>query len=109
MAVNGVPSAWQIICCGTFLSRARGRLATTSAQIDRAWWLQPCRAVHTFFLSEPIDVVFCDADDVVVRIVAMLRPWRCAVERAAASTWEFPAGAAVRMGLRCGDRLTACR
>ena len=80
----------------------------TPALAQQAWHLQPCRAVHTFFLSEPIDVVFCDADGAIVRIVAMLHPWRCTVDRAAASTWEFPAGAAMHMGLNIGDRITSC-
>jgi hypothetical protein len=105
MAVNGAPGAWRVTCCDTFFTRARGRFAATPAQAQQAWRLQPCRAVHTFFLCEPIDVVFCDSEGAIVRIVAMLRPWRCATDRAAASTWEFPAGAAIRLGLRCGDRL----
>ncbi|MGH8252656.1 MAG: DUF192 domain-containing protein [Steroidobacteraceae bacterium] len=108
MAVNDVPCDWQVRCCDTFLSRARGRLGSTRAQAHQAWRLHPCRAVHTFFLSEPIDVVFCDSTGRVVGTVPTLRPWRCVESRVASSTWEFPAGTIARIGLCLADRLTSC-
>ena len=109
MAVNGSPVAWQVRCCDTFWRRALGQLGASPAAASNAWRLQPCRAVHTFFLPAPIDVAFCDARGSILRIIAPLRPWRCAVHRAAHSAWELPAGAAARVGLKCGDRLTLCR
>jgi hypothetical protein len=108
VAVNGVPHDWQVRCCDTFLSRARGRLASPPVQAHYAWRLKPCRAVHTFFLSQPIDVVFCDANETIVRLAPMLPPWRCIASRVAACTWEFAGGAIAHLALRIGDRLTSC-
>ena len=109
MAVNGARTEWRVKHCSTFASRALGRLGASRTVAAHAWKLRPCRAVHTFFLAAPIDVVFCDARGSVLRIVAPLRPWRCAVHGAAHITWEFPAGDVARTGLKCGDRLTVCR
>ena len=109
LAVNGVPTAWRVHRCATFLSRARGRLGVSRAQADWAWLLQPCRAVHTCFMSAPLDVVFCNASRLIVRIDAPMPPWRFAVARDADSVWEFPAGAATALRLHRGDRLTLCR
>lgn len=109
LAVNGVPGTWPVQCCNTFLSRARGRLGVPRAQASQAWRLQPCRAVHTCFMTAPIDVVFCDVGNTVLRVIVRMQPWRFAAVLAADSAWEFPAGAAANMRLDCGDRLTLCR
>lgn len=108
VAVNDVLRDGQVWCCDTFLSRARGRIASPPAQACHAWRLQPCRAVHTFFLSRPIDVVFCNSDETIVRLAPMLSPWRCVASRVATCTWEFPGGTIARLALRLGDRLTSC-
>lgn len=108
LAVNGVPREWHVRCCNTFLSRALGRFASRAAQLNCAWRLHPCRAVHTCFLSQPIDVAFCDAGETIIRMVPMVRPWRCVASRAATSTWEFPGGTMARLALRLGDRLGPC-
>ncbi|MBS0388780.1 MAG: DUF192 domain-containing protein [Proteobacteria bacterium] len=92
--------------CDTFLARARGQLGAPRTQRTQAWRLHPCRAVHTWFMSAPIDVVFCNSSGVILRIIAPLRPWRCAMARAAHTAWEFPAGAVVSAGLQPGDRLS---
>ncbi len=77
-------------------------------QRQSVWRLHPCNAVHTLFLAEPIDIVFCGPTGVVLRIVAPLQPRRWAGQGAASSAWEFPAGATARLCLRRGDRLTLC-
>ncbi|HVO09084.1 MAG TPA: DUF192 domain-containing protein [Burkholderiaceae bacterium] len=107
--MNGVPTAWRVHRCASFLSRSRGRLGASLAQANWAWLLHPCRAVHTCFMGAPLDVVFCDARQSILRIDASMAPWRFAVERDAGSVWEFPAGAAATLRLRRGDRLTLCR
>lgn len=37
-----------------------------------------CRAIHTAFMRWPLDVVFLDRTDRIVRLVWGLRPWRYA-------------------------------
>jgi len=52
-----------------------------------------------------IDVVFVDADQVVIKVVGGLRPWRAAVCRGARDVIELRAGECARLGLAAGDRL----
>jgi uncharacterized membrane protein (UPF0127 family) len=107
LAVNGTPALWRVVCCETFYSRLRGRLAALR-QRNCVWMLRPCSAVHSMFLAMPIDVAFCDADGKIIRVLAPLRPWRCAAARSAASAWEFPAGTLGQLALGRGDRLSLC-
>jgi uncharacterized membrane protein (UPF0127 family) len=83
--------------------RARGLLGRDG--IDGAMLLRPCRNVHTFRMRFPIDVAFCDRDDVVLR-TSTLRPGRVSplVWRAAYAL-EAEAGAFARWELRVGDRV----
>lgn len=56
--------------------------------------LEPGAQVHTAFMREPIDVVFCDAGWVVMHTTRM-RPWRVSRwVRGARYAVEFPEGAA---------------
>jgi len=68
--------------------------------------LRPGWSVHTFFMRFPIDVVFVDADQVVVKIVPDLGPWKTATRRGARDVVELAAGECARRGLRVGDRVT---
>jgi uncharacterized membrane protein (UPF0127 family) len=63
--------------------------------------------VHTFFMRFPIDVVFLDADQVVVAIEPCLAPWKTAGKRGAKAVVELAAGECERRGLQVGDRLVA--
>jgi uncharacterized protein len=95
------------VCEGS-LERARGLLFRRRIAEDAAFLLRPCRAVHTFGMTYPIDVLFCTPRGVVLEIVRELRPWRVARAFDAHAVWELPAGAARRLGIRVGDRLQAC-
>lgn len=65
-----------------------------------------CSSIHTCFMSVPIDVVFLDGRDVVVKIVSSAHPWRfISGGRAAASVLEGNAGFVVEHGLSVGDRV----
>jgi uncharacterized membrane protein (UPF0127 family) len=58
-----------------------------------------------FFMRFPIDAVFLDAENTVLRIAADLRPWRVAGCRGAKAVVELAAGECARVGLQPGDRL----
>lgn len=60
-------------------------------------------SVHMFFMRFPLDVVFCDRDLRVVKVVRRLEPWRTAGARGAKTTVELPVGGAD--GIEPGDRL----
>ena len=66
--------------------------------------LRPAWNVHTAFMRFPIDVVFLDSDQVVIRIERAVAPWRTVSCRGAREVVELAAGECERRGLEVGDR-----
>jgi uncharacterized membrane protein (UPF0127 family) len=68
--------------------------------------LRPCTSVHTFFMRFPIDVIFLDKTNKVVKIIPAMKPWRAALGgRGAHSALELNGGSAESAGLEVGDML----
>jgi CheY-like chemotaxis protein len=67
--------------------------------------LRPAWNVHTAFMRFPIDVVFLDSDQVVVRLEKAVAPWRTVSCRGAREVVELTAGECERRGLEVGDRV----
>ena len=78
--------------------RARGMLGRTFGYDLAALILDPCRAIHTWGMSGPIDVVFYDCEGAVVRIVEELRPMRSTACARARGVIELPPRRARGMG-----------
>ena len=60
----------------TFRERMRGLIGTDSLAPDEGLLIEKCNAIHTCFMSFPIDTCFLDKDDKVVKVVRNIRPWR---------------------------------
>lgn len=86
-------------------SRLRGLLGTLEPP-RHGLWMPGCRAVHTFGMRYPIDVVFVSAAHRVLAIRARLAPWRIALCRRARGVIELAAGAAATHGLVPGTALS---
>jgi CheY-like chemotaxis protein len=67
--------------------------------------LRPAWNVHTAFMRFPIDVIFLDSDQVVVRLEKAVAPWRTVSCRGAREVVELTAGECERRGLEVGDRV----
>jgi len=80
----------------TFVQRLLGLHARPLAAPDEALLLLPCRAVHTFFLRRPVDVVFLDEKGAECRRIDALPPRRWAFEARARMVVELAAGYCVR-------------
>ncbi len=110
------------------LVNARGELVTAASVADTArtrivgllgrrelapgdaMVLDPCNAIHTWFMRFSIDVVFLDRRGTILKISERVRPFRFVwggwqARRAV----ELPAGSRNRLRLREGDRLHARR
>jgi uncharacterized membrane protein (UPF0127 family) len=64
---------------------------------------QPAGSIHTMFMRFPIDVLFLDADECVLKVVHNLEPWRFAAARGAKYVVELPSGTLVRHDIEVGD------
>ncbi len=82
--------------------RLRGMIARRFDSFD-AMVFRRCNAVHTFFMSMPLDVLFVGKDGTVLKKVRHLRPWHpCAACRSAVAVIELPADTA---SAEAGDQL----
>ena len=86
-------------------SRRKGWLGIDAAPPGEAIWLEPCEAVHCFFMRFTIDVLFLDRRLRVVRCRPDLRPWRIAVCLRANSVIELSAGTIKSTGTVAGDQI----
>lgn len=103
--VNGEDRGVRGNRCTSFIERAIGLLGRPILDRTEALWIAPCPSVHTLGMRYPIDVIFCDDDGRIVRIVENLQPDRMASAKGARHTCEMLAGAARAIGLSAGDRL----
>ena len=85
--------------------RMRGLLGRRGIQETEGMVLRPAWNIHTAFMRFPIDVVFLDSDQVVIRIEREVPPWRTVSCRGAREVVELAAGACVQRGLEVGDRV----
>ena len=90
----------------TPLTRMRGLLGRSSLPVGEGLLLRPAASIHTAFMRFPIDVVFLDSADRVVKVVGSLPPWRMAACKGARAALELPAGEAARNGITAGMSLT---
>ena len=67
--------------------------------------IDPCKSIHMFFMRFPIDVLYLDREDRVVRIQEGLKPWRVGPlhTKGARYVIELPEGTIGRTGTQVGD------
>ena len=85
--------------------RMRGLLGRKSLPGGEGILLRPAWSIHTAFMRFPIDVVFIDPEQVVIRIEHGLRPFKTASCRGAREIVELAAGECERRQLEVGDRV----
>ena len=60
----------------TLFARMKGLMGTRSLPPGEGMLILRCNAIHTFFMSFPIDATFLDRHDDVVKVVHNIPPWR---------------------------------
>jgi uncharacterized membrane protein (UPF0127 family) len=94
-----------IALADTFGNRVIGLMFRESPKDSDGLLLEPCNSIHTFFMRYPLDVVFLNRGDVVVKVIRNLRPWRMTpIYFRARKTLELPAGK-LPADVREGDQL----
>ncbi|HSR15563.1 MAG TPA: DUF192 domain-containing protein [Gemmatimonadales bacterium] len=90
-----------------WLERARGLLLRPRLGNEEGILIRPCRSVHMFGMTYPIDVAFLDAGGEVVATYPGLRPGRLTrYHRGASAALELPTGVLAASGTQVGDRLS---
>lgn len=88
----------------TWWGRFIGLQFRRALPIDTALLLTPCSSIHTCWMRFAIDVVFLDADGVIVDLRDNIRPWSICFSRSPATqVLEFASGcrpASLKIGQR---------
>lgn len=63
----------------SFFERTRGLIGTKHLPQGEGMLIERCNAIHTFFMSFPIDVTFLDGKGGIVKQVRGVKPWRAIV------------------------------
>jgi uncharacterized protein len=87
-------------------ARLRGMMARPAPVAGEGLLLTPCRSVHMYGMSFPLDVAFLDGEGAVVATYGSLSPWsRTRWHRNAVHALELPAGTLEDSGTVIGDVL----
>ena len=101
------------ICIADSLwTRFMGLMGKTSEQITEMGGLliKPCSQIHMFFMKTPIDVVYLDCRNEIVKIDYEVPTWKCCRKvKGSVSVLELPKGAAMQLGLKEYDQLEVLR
>jgi len=85
--------------------RMRGLLGRKYLRQGEGMVLRPGWSIHTAFMRFPIDVVFLDADQVVIKTEHDVGSWKTVSCRGAREVVELASGECRRRGLEVGDRV----
>jgi len=88
------------------LARSAGLLGTVAPDPGKALYLVPCKAVHTFGMKYPLDVVFLDIQGRVIKLVQNLAPNKMtSFVPAANCVLELPPNTIAVAPIETGDEL----
>ena len=66
----------ELIVADTFWKRSVGLLGRAQLKAGQGLLLRPCGSIHTCFMRFPIDIVFLNANNQVVKTRQNVAPWR---------------------------------
>lgn len=89
----------------TLWTRFRGLMLRSAIEPGQALVIDPCGSIHMFFMRFPIDVLYLDRADRVVRVQEGVKPWRVGplYTRGAHYVVELPVGTIAKTGTTVGD------
>jgi uncharacterized protein len=73
---KGTVIAQEAIFAQGHISRIVGLLNRDSLPQGEALIIKPCSSIHTFFMRFPIDVIFVDRDNKVIKTISCIKPFR---------------------------------
>lgn len=103
---TGRELAPNLLVAETLFSRCKGLLGRESLPQGEGLMIRPCMAVHTFLMKFPIDVVFLDKENRVLKAVQNLQPHRLSnIVPLSAGVIELPAGTVQKTGTVAGNQI----
>jgi uncharacterized membrane protein (UPF0127 family) len=96
--------AQDVCVADTVLRRIKGLLGRNDFRQGEALIIKPCNSIHTFFMRFPIDVLFVDKHNKVIKATPALKPFCLTyIYFNAAFAIELPAGTLASTSTAKGD------
>ncbi len=103
---KGASLATEAIIANTPLSRLKGLLGRRGLKKDEALIIKPCNSIHTFFMRFPIDVLFIDRENKVIKALSAIKPFRLSgIYINASFAIELPSGVILESLTSEGDEI----
>ncbi|MBS4213276.1 DUF192 domain-containing protein [Neobacillus rhizophilus] len=103
MEKNIVHIPYVIHLADSIMKRVIGLMFRKKPIVNEGLWIIPCNAVHMFFVRFPIDIVFINKQNEVVKVYHSLKPWKMTKPvKTAYSTLELPDGSIKKLGIEIG-------
>lgn len=105
---TGAPAtlSFRVKVANNIWARGWGLLGRKELKKDEGLWIRPCGSVHTLLMRFPVDLIYLDSENHVVKTHTKLQPFKfSAGNRQTHSVLELPEGFLVRSHLAIGDRL----
>lgn len=103
---KGTMIASDVRTADRFFTRLKGLLGTRQLPAGQGLLIRPCDSVHTFGMKYAIDVVFCNRENCVVKVVEQVEPGKITMCRAGKYVLELPIGTLKNSGTMKGDFLS---
>ena len=96
----------KIVVADTWQMRTKGLIGRAKLDSGEGLLIKNCKAIHTWFMRFPIDVVFLDKNYRVIKTVSGLKPFRLLFGgRRAQHTLELPSDTIKSAQVRIGDKV----
>lgn len=94
-----------VIVAKTFFKRLKGLMFINEMNGFDGLMIERCNSIHNFFVRFPIDVIFLDKNNNIVKILRNFRPWKISwIYFKACKTLELPVGK-VPLSIKEGEKL----
>lgn len=65
-----------VIEASNLINRAIGLMFRSHLEPNNSLLINPCNSIHTCFMKFPIDVIFIDNKNKIIKIIRGMKPWR---------------------------------
>lgn len=94
----------------SFKQKLLGLITYKKLGRNRVMLIENCRSIHTFFMRFPIDVIFVDKNDTIVKLKENLKSYRFLIANSKAkNVYEASNGFIKRFNLKIGDNIREIR
>ena len=74
LTFSGSSPALRVLAARSIIERTKGLMFTKNC--NKALLLVNCNCIHTFFMRFPIDALFLDGDNRLVKVMRAVKPFR---------------------------------